>query len=1023
MSDRRSGDYRRSGDHGHSYGQQNYGQQGYPPQGPQQGYPPQEYPQRSYPPQGHPQQGYPPPNHLQQNYPPPPPQQGYPPQNYGHQGYPPQGQPQQYYPPPPPPPPQQQPLDAQYEVEGDRPHKGHRVPNSRPGYQGDGSTGHSYKPQAHAASQAQASTAEKPYFSAEHVEAPSKSSSVLNTFTTGLNSALHGYARNLFPATSTFSHNTESSNGEDDGPRTGYRYDSFAPPRGGNGIKWYVDGKDYMYAVSVALENAQRSIWILDWWLSPELYLRRPPSLNERYRLDRMLQSAASRGVQVNIIVYKEVTQALTLDSSHTKHALEGLHPKIAVFRHPDHLPDRENVLRDAFTSVRKGTYRFGDALKGIYGLRDDITLYFAHHEKLLLVDGQVAFMGGLDLCFGRFDTNEHPIADAHPGDLNAIIFPGQDYNNARYLDFQHVDKFEDNVVSRLELSRMGWTDVAISLIGPTVDDLKRHFTERWNYIYTDKYNVREDSRYRLLDESWFEGGHGYHRRHVKDKLKKHAKESLGEFDGNNEEDDRRRFEREQREAGGVRLQICRSSAKWSHDLDVTEHSIANAYIKIIREAKHFVYIENQFFITATGPQQKPILNTIGRAMVDRIINAHSRGERFRIVIIIPAIPGFAGDLQADDALGTRAIMEFQQRSINRDRGFSIMEQISKAGIDPREYIRFYNLRSYDRINTGGAKRGEEASGIPYEAAARDHDEQVGGGYGYPGSGVRGGEYQQYQKNAPRKVGGHWDSVAKCVMLGGGDIRRVPWEGNPDEEINSFVSEELYVHSKLLIADDRIAIIGSANLNDRSQLGDHDSEIACIIEDPTPLRSVMNGREYTASHFAATLRRQIFRKHLGLIPAQNFEQVDENMQPIPVPNIYDFDSPEDNLVADPLGDDFWRFWNQTAKVNTDAFAHVFHSVPHDDITNWKKYEEYWSKHFAVPKGTDTKAKDAPKPKEKWGHVVRSKFSPGAQGAQEVKEVLSTIRGMLVEMPLEFLNEEDVAKEGIGLNALTETLYT
>jgi hypothetical protein len=42
-------------------------------------------------------------------------------------------------------------------------------------------------------------------------------------------------------------------------------------------------------------------------WLSPELYLRRPPAKNEQYRIDRMLQQAAERGVKVNIIVYKEV--------------------------------------------------------------------------------------------------------------------------------------------------------------------------------------------------------------------------------------------------------------------------------------------------------------------------------------------------------------------------------------------------------------------------------------------------------------------------------------------------------------------------------------------------------------------------------------------------------------------------------------------------------------------------------------------------------------------------------------------
>jgi hypothetical protein len=229
---------------------------------------------------------------------------------------------------------------------------------------------------------------------------------------------------------------------------------------------------------------------------------------------------------------------------------------------------------------------------------------------------------------------------------------------------------------------------------------------------------------------------------------------------------------------------------------------------------------------------------------------------------------------------------------------------------------------------------------------------------------------------------------------------------------------------QLLIADDRLVLMGSANLNDRSQLGDHDSEIACIIEDPTPLPSHMNGRRYTAAHFAATLRRQIFRKHLGLIPAQNFHTEDANMLPVPVPNIYDFDSPEDRLVEDPLSDEFWGFWNQTAKVNTDVFAKVFHAVPHDSVTNWKMYDEYWTKYFVAPKVKNNKdGEPEPEPMIKWGHVVKPNFSPGAQGAKEVREILSAIRGHLVEMPLDFLKEEDIAKEGLGLNALTETLYT
>jgi phospholipase D1/2 len=44
----------------------------------------------------------------------------------------------------------------------------------------------------------------------------------------------------------------------------GNRYLSFAPQREGNDAKWYVDGCGYMWAVSVALEQAKDTIWILD---------------------------------------------------------------------------------------------------------------------------------------------------------------------------------------------------------------------------------------------------------------------------------------------------------------------------------------------------------------------------------------------------------------------------------------------------------------------------------------------------------------------------------------------------------------------------------------------------------------------------------------------------------------------------------------------------------------------------------------------------------------------------------------
>ncbi len=40
----------------------------------------------------------------------------------------------------------------------------------------------------------------------------------------------------------------------------------------------------------------------------------------------------------------------------------------------------------------------------------------------------------------------------------------------------------------------------------------------------------------------------------------------------------------------------------------------------------------------------------------------------------------------------------------------------------------------------------------------------------------------------------------------------------------------IYVHSKCIIIDDEWILIGSANINDRSLVGDRDSEIAVVMQ-------------------------------------------------------------------------------------------------------------------------------------------------------------------------------------------------
>lgn len=75
---------------------------------------------------------------------------------------------------------------------------------------------------------------------------------------------------------------------------------------------------------------------------------------------------------------------------------------------------------------------------------------------------------------------------------------------------------------------------------------------------------------------------------------------------------------------------------------------------------------------------------------------------------------------------------------------------------------------------------------------------------------------------------------------------------------------QTYIHAKAMIVDDRIAIIGSANINERSQRGDRDSELACVVRDTDMIDSTMGGLPYQVGRFAHTMRIRLMREHLGV---------------------------------------------------------------------------------------------------------------------------------------------------------------
>lgn len=506
-----------------------------------------------------------------------------------------------------------------------------------------------------------------------------------------------------------------------------HRFESFAPIRKNCFAQWFVDARDYFWAVSLALEMAKDVIFIHDWWLSPELYLRRPANGNQQWRIDRILQRKAKQGVKIFVIVYRNVGTTVLTDSLYTKHLILLLNEEnIHVIRSPNQLLQN--------------------------------TYFWAHHEKLCIIDHTVAFLGGIDLCYGRYDTPDHVLTDDSKVDFSSLkdslspeefikfqTFPGKDYSNPRVKDFYGLDKPYESMYDRDTVPRMPWHDVHMLTSGKVARDLARHFVQRWNYLLRQK----RPSRFTPL--------------------------LTPPPDLSDEE------VRDMGLEGSCEVQLLRSSGNWSLGLKEHEQSIQNAYLKLIETSEHFVYIENQFFVTSCFIDGTEIHNRIGDALVDRIIKAHNENTAWRAVIVIPLMPGFESQVDEPDGSSVRVIMQCQYMSISRG-ATSIFAKLRKYGIDPDDYIQFFSLRKWGVIG-------------------------------------------------------------------------------PDRNL---VTEQLYIHAKTMIVDDRLAIIGSANINERSMRGNRDSEVAAVVKDNETIATTMNGRPYLAGKFAHTLRMRLMREHLGV---------------------------------------------------------------------------------------------------------------------------------------------------------------
>ncbi|XP_035980850.1 phospholipase D1 [Fundulus heteroclitus] len=682
-----------------------------------------------------------------------------------------------------------------------------------------------------------------------------------------------------------------------------HRFGSFARQEENIPAKWYVNGKTYMEDVADALEEAREEIFITDWWLSPEIFLKRPVVEGNRWRLDWILRRKAQQGVRIFVMLYKEVELALGINSGYSKRTLRHLHPNIKVMRHPDH--------------VSSAVY------------------LWAHHEKIVVIDQSVAFVGGIDLAYGRWDDGEHRLTDigsvtlshleqataaspnaAAPSSSSA---GGGDVSQSQGKGVTSVTDSTDQPKLKGQ-GRLKRTRMTIKkrlqkhgLARPDSDSDLEEEEERSHSVrslHTGVGDLFGDTRFwhgkdycNFVHKDWIQLDKPFDDfidRHTTPRMPWHDISSV--VHGKAARDVARHFiqrwnftkimkpryrglsypyllPKSHTTAGELRyqvpncirtkVQVLRSASDWSAGIKYHEESIHNAYVHAIENSQHFIYIENQFFISCA--EGKLVQNRIGDAIAERIIKAYREGKKYRVYVVTPLLPGFEGDINTGGGSAIQAVMHFNYRTMNKGDRSIISQLINEMGGQWINYISFAGLRTHAEL-----------------------------------------------------------------------------EGK-------LVTELIYVHSKMLIADDNTVIIGSANINDRSMLGKRDSEVAVIVEDSETVDAVMDGQPYSAGKFALQLRLECFRMILG---ANTDPSID---------------------VSDPISEQFYKeTWMTSAARNDSIYQKVFRCLPSSDVRNISELEGFLAKPGL--------AKEDP-----------------AQAREELKK----IRGFLVQFPLQFLSEQNL----------------
>jgi len=199
-------------------------------------------------------------------------------------------------------------------------------------------------------------------------------------------------------------------------------------------------------------------------------------------------------------------------------------------------------------------------------------------------------------------------------------------------------------------------------------------------------------------------------------------------------------------------------------------------------------------------------------------------------------------------------------------------------------------------------------------------------------------------------------------------------------------TEQIYVHSKLLIVDDAEVVIGSANINDRSLNGDRDSELAVFVSDTAFRKSKTHGLETTVCAFAHQLRTDLWRKHLAL--AGNGNSVVRPASALAA------------LMEQPAAPQTVKLIQQIATANQAAYEQTFAHVPRSkQVGNPKHEASIWPM-------VDRSLKPEVALSQIQTYANRMPFSEAFWKAAAPKVAPQGIQGFFTALPIEWTTGEN-----------------